>query len=572
MSGTFLYLVSYTCYNSEMLQKEALQILQTGANIFLTGAPGAGKTYVLNQYIEYLKEHAINVAVTASTGIAATHVGGVTIHSWAGIGIKDDMSQEELAGLVEKKYLHKRFRDTKVLVIDEISMLGGGTLDLVNKVCKKFKNDTRPFGGLQVVLVGDFFQLPPISRGGESVFAFSSNTWKELAPIVCYLGEQHRQEDEKLLSLLSAIRQGDGLENGEVLKERMDVEFEDVISATKLYTHNADVDVINARELEKLETEEEIYPMETRGPVTHVQKLIDSCLSPEALLLKKGAIVMCTKNNFERGYVNGTMGEIVDFDAKTGDPIIVTNDGREILISSATWAIQDGEKTLAEVTQIPLRLAWAITVHKSQGMSLDAAEIDLGKAFEYGQGYVALSRVRSFDGLKLIGFNSDALLIHPLVLDEDKRFRSRSTQIKDYLSKKTEKELDASKKTFIENSAGSVEKVDWKAAEALEEKIPSHHRTRSLIEEGKKLDDIAKDRELTKETVLSHIEKLLTEGTITMNDISHIRPRGKKFADALTAFQEVYDETGELHLSPVKNKTKNTSYYDIQLARLFLDK
>jgi ATP-dependent exoDNAse (exonuclease V) alpha subunit len=555
-----------------MTQKDALTILQTGANVFLTGAPGAGKTYVLNQYIEYLKEHAITVAVTASTGIAATHVGGVTIHSWAGIGIKDSLSQKEIATLEDKKYLHKRFKNTKVLVIDEISMLSGDTLDLVNQVCKQFKKDARPFGGLQVVLVGDFFQLPPISRDRNPKFAFQSDAWKELSPIICYIGEQHRQEDEELLSLLSMIRQGDGHENSEILRERMEVEFEDVVSATKLYTHNADVDMINAEKLAELDNDKELYSMETRGPATHVQKLVDSCLSPQTLVLKKGAVVMCTKNNFEKGYVNGSLGEVIGFEEKYGYPIVALNNGREIVVEPATWAIQDGEKTLAEVTQVPLRLAWAITVHKSQGMSLDAAEIDLGKAFEFGQGYVALSRVRTLQGVKLLGFNTDALMIHPSVLEEDKKLQAKSEVIRDYLSKKTREDIEKAKKKFIDDCEGSQEVVDWRAQEALEEKIPSHHKTRVMIDEGKRIDDIAKERELTKETVLAHIEKLLGEGTIVHDDISYLQPRGKKFEEILRAFQEVYDETGELHLSPVKNKTKNASYFEIQLARLFLDK
>lgn len=555
-----------------MLQTEALQILKTGANVFLTGAPGAGKTHVLNQYIDYLKEHRISVAVTASTGIAATHVGGVTIHSWAGIGINKQMDQKSISDLVEKKYLHKRFTNTKVLVIDEISMLDAETMDLLNKVCKQFTKDPRPFGGLQIVLVGDFFQLPPVSRDKSAKFAFLSDAWKELSPLICYIGEQHRQEDEELLSLLSMIRQGDGHENSEMLRERMDIDFEDVVVSTKLYTHNIDVDNINSQELAKLVSNPEVYTMETRGPSTHVQKLVDSCLSPHTLALKKGARVMCTKNNFEKGYVNGSLGEIVSFDEKHGYPIVAMNNGKNIIIEPATWAIQDGEKTLAEVTQLPLRLAWAITIHKSQGMSLDAAEIDLGKAFEYGQGYVALSRVRTLQGIKLLGFNPDALMIHPLVLEEDKKLQLKSMKIKEYLNKKTEKELEDSMKTFIENSAGSLEKIDWRKEEELKEKIPSHHKTRASLEEGKKIDDIAKERELTKETVLTHIEKLLDEGTIVLDDILYLRPRGKKFEEALQAFQEIYNETGELHLSPVKNKTKNTSYYDIQIARLFLEK
>jgi len=559
-------------YTIVMIQKEALEILKTGAHVFLTGAPGSGKTYVLNQYIEYLKEHGIGVAVTASTGIAATHVGGVTIHSWAGVGIKKDMSSQEIAGLDDKKYLHKRFRDTKVLVIDEISMLDGETLNLVNKVCKHMKKDTRAFGGLQVVCVGDFFQLPPISKDkGASLFAFQSDAWKELSPVICYIEEQHRQEDEELLSLLSMIRQGEGHENAEVLRERLNIEFEDVISATKLYTHNADVDTINAEELAKLDSTHEVYTMETRGPVTHVQKLADSCLSPQTLVLKRGAIVMCTKNNFEKGYVNGSLGEVTGFDKKYGYPIVVMNNGKEITIEPSTWAIQDGEKTLAEVTQIPLRLAWAITIHKSQGMSLDAAEIDLGRAFEYGQGYVALSRVRSLQGIKLLGFNADALAVHPLVLEEDKKFKMKSNAIREYLQKKTTEELDASKKRFIEQSNGSLEKIDWKEKEKQEASIPTHQKTRALIDSGKKIEDIAKERELTKETVLSHIEKLLLEGSITKDDIAYLKPRGAKFTEIVKVFQEVYDETGETHLAPVKNKLKNASYFDIQLARLFLE-
>jgi ATP-dependent exoDNAse (exonuclease V) alpha subunit len=555
-----------------MTQKDALTILQTGANVFLTGAPGAGKTYVLNQYIEYLKEHAITVAVTASTGIAATHVGGVTIHSWAGIGIKDSLSQKEIASLEDKKYLHKRFKNTKVLVIDEISMLSGDTLDLVNQVCKQFRKDSRPFGGLQIILVGDFFQLPPISKDRNPKFAFQSDTWKELAPLICYIGEQHRQEDEELLSLLSMIRQGDGHENSEVLRERMEIEFEDVVSATKLYTHNADVDMINAEKLAELDDQKEVYGMETRGPATHVQKLVDSCLSPQTLVLKKGAVVMCTKNNFEKGYVNGSLGEVIGFEDKYGYPIVALNSGKEVIVEPTTWAIQDGEKTLAEVTQIPLRLAWAITVHKSQGMSLDAAEIDLGRAFEFGQGYVALSRVRTLQGVKLLGFNPDALMIHPSVLEEDKKFQAKSEVIRDYLSKKTDKEIEKAKQDFIDRCDGSQEVIDWRVQEELEEKIPSHHKTRQLIEEGRKIDEIAKERELTKETVLTHIEKLLDEGGLIQNDIFYLKPGGVKFREILKAFQEIYNETGELHLAPVKNKTKNASYYDIQLARLFLDK
>ncbi len=557
-----------------MTQSDALKILKTGANVFLTGAPGAGKTYVLNQYTHYLKEHDIDVAITASTGIASTHIGGVTIHSWSGIGIKQKITDFEVDELEGKKYLWKRYEKTKVLIIDEISMLSADALDSVNKVCKSFRRNTLPFGGMQVVLVGDFFQLPPISKKGEDVkFAFESGAWKELNPIVTYITEQHRQEDDALLGILDRIRRGDVEEDFEELRDRMEAQFEDTIKSTKLYTHNADVDNINKKELEKIDREEEYYEMLSKGKANHVQRLKESCLSPENLCLKIGAVVMCTKNNFEVGYVNGTLGEVIDFEKETGHPIIITNYGKEIIIEPVSWGIEDGDKVIASIAQIPLRLAWAITVHKSQGMSLDAAEIDLGRAFEYGQGYVALSRVRTLAGLKLLGFNANALMVHPKIIEADKKFRSRSEQIGEYLNKKSEKEMQKSMEEFILRAEGSIEVVDVKAREAENDKTNTFEKTKALLLEGKSIDEIAVERGLTKETVLNHIEKLVMESKIDADKLGHIKPKGKKFKDIVATFQKEYDKTGELNLSPVKSKCdKNTSYFDVQLARVFLER
>lgn len=555
-----------------MTQQEALTILKTGAPVFLTGAPGSGKTHVLNAYIQYLREHDISVAVTASTGVAATHIGGTTIHSWSGIGIRRIVSDADVDEITQKKYLHKRFREVEVLVIDEISMIDAGALDAVDKVCKAFKKNEKPFGGIQVVLVGDFFQLPPVSREEQVSFAFQSNAWKQAKPIICYLGEQHRQEDETLLSLLYAIRKGEGHEQAELLRDRLHVEFEDVVSATKLFTHNVDVDTLNQQELEKLPDDEHVFFMETRGSEKNVSKLVDSCLSPEELVLKPGAVVMCTKNNFEAGYVNGTIGEVSGFEQDTGYPIIVTNEGKEITIAPTTWAIEDGDKIIASIEQIPLRLAWAITVHKSQGMSLDAAEIDLSRAFEYGQGYVALSRVRTLSGLRLLGFNPDALAVNPMIVEQDSAFQKKSEQMQEYLATKTEEEMKKSHEVFITKAGGSIEPIDWEKRKQEQESIPTHRKTEKLLRENKNLTEIAEERGLTKETVLGHVEKLLDEKAIDISDVSYLKPRGQKFQEIVDTFQNVYDETGELHLSPVKSKLSNASYFDIQLARLFINK
>lgn len=557
-----------------MTQDQALTILKTGANVFLTGEPGAGKTYVLNQYIEHLKDHAVTVAVTASTGIAATHIGGVTIHSWSGVGIKKNISAQELDEMEQKKYLWKRFDKTEVLIIDEISMLDAGVLDSVDSICKTFKRNPAPFGGMQVVLVGDFFQLPPIARGEEvAKFAFEGRAWKETKPLTLYLSEQHRQDDETLLGVLSAIRKGDVDQEFTALHDRLNYELEDVVRATKLYTHNADVDKINFEELDKLEEEMMVYEMSSRGAAKNTTRLKDSCLSPETLCLKEGAIVMCTKNNFDAGYVNGTIGEITGHDKDTGHPVIITNEGQEITIAPDTWAISDGEKMIAEITQIPLRLAWAITVHKSQGMSLDAAEIDLSKAFEYGQGYVALSRVRSLDGLKLLGFNPQALMVHPKILEADKRFKTNSDIVAEYLDSKDEDDLEEKHKEFILSKDGVLEKVDRSKESNIDPKISTFEKTRRLLVEGKNINEIAEDRGITKETVVGHVEKLLEEGKVLFDDILYLKPSSKKFKDALETFQNHFVETGETHLSPVKGKLDDShSYYDIRLARLFLEK
>ena len=206
-----------------MTQAQALTILKTGANAFLTGEPGAGKTFVINQYVSHLKACGVEVAITASTGIAATHIGGMTIHSWSGIGVREKLTPMDLDKISSSEYISKRVRRAKVLVIDEISMLGPKTIDMVDQVLKEIKQSKEPFGGIQIVFIGDFFQLPPIEKkvwntDDQSVFsedevaprprfAYDSLSWKECKPIVCYLTEQHRQEDDTFLSVLSAIRE-----------------------------------------------------------------------------------------------------------------------------------------------------------------------------------------------------------------------------------------------------------------------------------------------------------------------------------------------------------------------------
>ncbi len=419
-----------------MDQTQALKILKSKQNIFLTGSAGTGKTFLLNKFIEYLKREKIRVSVTASTGIAATHLGGRTIHSWSGMRIENKLDDKQVRKLLRDEKLRDRIRNAEVLIIDEISMLDAKRLDLLNKICQAARGPFLSFGGLQVVMCGDFFQLPPVNKKKEEVeFAYKSYAWEEAKIKVCYLDQQYRQNDLEFVDVLNGIRENKASEDIlNKLKTRLFKKIDCSIEPTKLYTHNADVDEINNSELAKIHEKKMIYRMDSKGPEKIITFLKKNCLAPEELSLKLGAIAMFVKNNFREGYVNGTLGKVVGFD-KSNLPIVKTKSGCKITATPVSWELEENGEVIAEIRQIPLRLAWAITVHKSQGMSLDAAEIDLSKSFECGMGYVALSRVRRLDGIKLMGINQMALEVSPEIVEKDKEFRELSKQAEEEFKK-----------------------------------------------------------------------------------------------------------------------------------------
>ncbi len=433
-----------------MTQKQALNILKLGRNVFLTGAAGSGKTYVLNKYIKYLKKNHIPVAVTASTGIAATHMNGKTSHSWAHIGIKDYLTAVDLEHMFKRKEYREAISEAKVLIIDEVSMLHHFRLDMVDAVLRKMhgKKD-EPFGGIQVVLCGDLFQLPPVTRTGRAEYITASNAWEQMDIHICYLTEQHRHDDDELSQLLNEMRSGEISDQSlEKLHARKDAKLKGKIIPTKLYTHNVDVDQINNAELDKLLSEEHEYKMTHKGDRAVAKALMASCLSPEVLKLKKGAAVMFVQNNYAKGYVNGTLGVVKEFDGD-GLPIVKTAEGKNITAAMGSWRVEEGDDVVAEINQLPLRLAWAITVHKSQGMTLDAAQIDLSKSFVPGMGYVALSRVRSLDTLCLLGLNGRALQVDPRVIELNLHLVKESNRRSNSVDSYNPEELVEAQELFI---------------------------------------------------------------------------------------------------------------------------
>lgn len=544
-----------------MNQQEALDILKLGYNVYLTGSAGSGKTFLLNKYIDYLQRHGVPVGITASTGIAATHMSGMTIHSWSGIGVREKLTDNDLIKISKNRNLARRLEKTKVLVIDEVSMLHSFQLDMVDKICRFFKQPERPFGGMQVVLCGDFFQLPPVSQEGKKVkFINQSDIWQKMNLKICYLSEQYRQRGGELENILNDIRSAKvGEHTLTSLRKRYKKEVRGAVNPTRLYTHNLDVDFINNQELKKLGGRENVYLMSSGGSKKMVSILKRGCLAPEELRLKKGASVMFIKNNSELGYVNGTLGIVAGF-SSDGLPIVQTLEGKKINVFPENWRIEEEGKERASIRQIPLRLAWAITVHKSQGMTLDAAEIDLSKSFVEGMGYVALSRLRFLDGLKLLGLNELALKVSGEALELDKLIQEASGFSVQEINKIFSPAKVKMQKNFLRSIA-------LRPGEARGERVSTYEKTKLLINQKFSIEEIANRRNLSADTIVTHLEKMLAKGEkLDLNYLKLFLPPDR-FAKIKTAFKE----TGGAKLSPVKEILgSDFSYEEIRLTRLFL--
>lgn len=642
-----------------MRQSSALDILKTGQNVFLTGSAGSGKTYTLNQYIDYLRARRVPVAVTASTGIAATHMSGTTIHSWSGIGIKDELSERDLTNLSRKQFLVDRLKDTAVLIIDEISMLHAKQLNLVSQVLKHVRKNDKAFGGIQVVVAGDFFQLPPIGSKGETnreKFAFMSEAWLDAKFHICYLSEQHRQVSEAA---------NGGLDLDDILNQirRQEVTFEAIaaleatfdqnvdIKRTRLYTHNLNVNKINDTELAALSGEMKRFEATSTGDSKLVDTLKKTVRTQDELILKVGAKVMFIKNNTELGVSNGTMGELIGFAAvkiddnqdttdaliaedeadkdeesaksakgktkkdKDSDkkspkakksatqkmPVVRLNSGREVIAEPEEWIIEDETgDVLASYEQVPLCLAWAITIHKSQGMTLEAAEIDLSRTFELGQGYVALSRLKSLAGLQLLGMNDMSLQLDPLARGADKRFLVLSDEADANYAMLDEESMTQAHEKFILKSGGTLSKSVIEAYANLQKKRREQQQaqidkkqklgnqvsdksdstllaTRILLEESLSIAEISQERQLSQSTIMRHIAELKSQDPSLMCD--HLRPDDEVMTAVGNAYIAIkvannpndFNDDGSIKLRPIFDHLKQTiDYNTIRLALIFI--
>jgi hypothetical protein len=391
---------------------------------------------------------------------------------------------------------------------------------------------------------------------------------------ICYLTDQYRQTQNDLNFILNEIRTGDVSHRSlELLENTKNNELGDL--PTRLFTHNADVDTLNFSQLKALEGKETVYKARKKGNPKLLETLKKSVLTYETLPLKIGAKVMFVKNNYEQGYMNGTMGDVVAFTEDDNLPLVKITDGRVITAEDQVWSVDDETgKPLATFTQIPLRLAWAITVHKSQGMTLDAAQIDLGKTFEKGQGYVALSRLRDMEGLRLEALNLKALEVDSLVLRADKRFKEFSDESDNQMELSM---LESTFDVFIKKVGGSIEKVKIEKYKPKKKVGETYEVTKELILRGMTIDKMAKERGLSPNTIASHLLKV--RELYPEVDLSAYKPEQEIIDKVFIAVEslrnqnnpEVWGKDGNIKLSVLFTALEGEYSYDqLRLGLLYV--
>ncbi|OQE07222.1 hypothetical protein PENVUL_c014G03312 [Penicillium vulpinum] len=452
-------------------------VVDRGKSMFFTGSAGTGKSVLMREIIAKLRntyrKEPDRIAVTASTGLAACNIGGVTLHSFAGIGLGKEPVPELVKKIKKNQKARNRWLRTKVLVVDEVSMVDGDLFDKLEEIARRIRNNGRPFGGIQLVVTGDFFQLPPVPDGGnrEAKFAFAAASWTTCIQHTVLLTNIFRQRDPEFADMLNEMRLGKitprTIEAFRRLSRPLDVK--DQIEATELFPTRAEVDGANSARMGRLSGEIMKFNAVDSGTIQdpqHRDRLLANCMAPPVIQLKKGAQVMLIKN-MENSLVNGSIGKVVAFmsedyfdsykendtnftnDATASDdeqahrarkklkpmgykeapasmarkwPLVsfLQPDGseRHLLCQPETWKIElpNGE-VQAQRQQVPLILAWALSIHKAQGQTLQRVKVDLGRVFEKGQAYVALSRAVSQEGLQVTRFEPRKVMVHPKVVE-----------------------------------------------------------------------------------------------------------------------------------------------------------
>lgn len=414
--------------DDENIQKISL-LIKEKKNIFITGHAGTGKSYILRK----IKKKFPNIAITSTTGIAAVNIKGQTLHSWAGVGICNKSVEQTVEKIMKKKPLKKQIKNCKILAIDEISMLDIKTFEYVDLVFKRVRKNKNPFGGIQVIFIGDFFQLPPVEKDGflKPKYCFESKLWQALDLNTVLLTKNYRQNEQDLINALANMRINSlTQEDIALLKTREHKEDMSLSNILHIFATNWEADNYNSLKFKSIKEKEHklvatdgIFKGEkfitkpTNQMEANIFKRIDTmCNAEKNISLKVGARVMLLVNlDFERGLINGSCGNVMEIKDKYIK--VDFDNGSLAQIEKHDFEFYNNEVLIAKRRQFPLRLAYGITIHKSQGMSLDKLVVDCSRIFEKGQIYVALSRIKTLKGLYLRGFNPNKVMVDSKVVE-----------------------------------------------------------------------------------------------------------------------------------------------------------
>lgn len=443
----------FSSYRLNLDQQAAFETVKKGKNIFLSGPAGSGKSTLIQAITEWARSKRVVFDVTAMTGCAALLLGvkAKTLHSWAGIGIGRDSAEKLATSIKNSPYALKRWTRIQMLIIDEISMMTPELFDKLDTIGKTIRKSSKPWGGIQLILCGDFFQLPPVQKGIKDTvgkYAFDSSSWESADLTSILLNRIERQTDPKFQTLLNEARIGQlSDESIALLKSRQGLKWKQLkIRPTLLFSRNADVNAINDANLVALKKPIHVFeaktivgksPEDVYAPVPTgelLERLVtrmdaDCSYSPRLELCEGCQVMMVHNKDAEKGLVNGSRGVVIGFRPSDGVPVVQFLHGDPIAIELHEW--ESNDSPCLKRQQIPLRVAYAVTIHKSQGATLDCALVDIGSStFECGQAYVALSRVRDLESLYVWNFNPSRVMADPRVVAFYKRIETEVEKLR----------------------------------------------------------------------------------------------------------------------------------------------
>lgn len=402
-------------------QSHALDLLRSGENVFLTGGAGSGKSFLIRHFMRELDPK--QMPILASTGAAAVLLGGRTFHSFFGLGIMDGGPDATYERASKDKRLFARLRSVEGVIIDEVSMISGAALMIAEALSQKARESKLPWGGMRVIVVGDFAQLPPVTQNPkERDWCFLNSAWQASGFQSCVLSHNQRVQDDEFLNILSDVRHGRVTEGVKSFLNGKMKKHDQLHPGTRLFPRRLQSEQFNQKKLAEIPKEETVIDSIYLGSEKHIEMLMKTAPVPVKLILKPGCRVLFLQNDPTKRWVNGTRGTVVEIEP---DKIIVLKDNkREVQVEKSSFNMQDAEgNVMASVIQFPLTLGYATTIHKSQGATLDDLWCDLSSLWEPGHAYVALSRLRSASGLHLLGWNPRSIIVDPKVSEFYKQIK-----------------------------------------------------------------------------------------------------------------------------------------------------